>query len=270
MLRKSLMIMADKKEELEQEQAAVEQPATEESPNRSRYAAMFAEDNPNIDFEDKEARYGRMAEERESYRNLSKAGKRLSENLNKNRWVAAMIQDMFSDESGELDPITWMYKNGIDVQKAMEDEEYRKGAVEGLNTWLQKQSDGEKDDAQKDENALQAQQNLSDLAEELNLSDEQCNRMWNYLFNDVIAPGMNFEVSKDTWQMILHAMNYDQDIANAREESAMQARNEKHANKVKTFEESKVPPSFSQGQAQRVAPREKKEESLADFVRRNT
>ena len=26
-------------------------------PNRDRYAAMFGEDNPDVDFEDKEARY---------------------------------------------------------------------------------------------------------------------------------------------------------------------------------------------------------------------
>ena len=61
-------------------------------------------------------------------------------------------------------------------------------------------------------------------------------------------------------------MNYDTDIKNAREESAMQARNEKFENKVKSFDEGKVPPSFSQGSGQRVAPKKQKNESLKDWV----
>ena len=61
-------------------------------------------------------------------------------------------------------------------------------------------------------------------------------------------------------------MNYDTDIANAREESAMQARNEKFENKVKSFDEGKVPPSFSQGSGQRVSAPKKKKESLRDWV----
>lgn len=239
-------------------------------PNRDKYASMFAEDNPGMDFEDKESRYGRMAEERESYRKLRDSGKKLSENFNKRPWAAAMIQDIFDDETGELDPVSWMYRHGIDVQKAMEDDEYRQKCVEGLNAWLDKAANSEKSEEEMDNNALQAQQNLSDLAEELNLSDEQCNRMWNYLFNDVIAPGQKFEVSKETWQTILHALNYDQDIKNAREEAGIQARNEKHANKVKTFEEKQVPPTFSQGQKQPVVPKQQKRESNMDFIRKYT
>ena len=43
---------------------------TSARPNRDKYSSMFVEDNPDIDFEDKEARYGRMAQERDSYRKL--------------------------------------------------------------------------------------------------------------------------------------------------------------------------------------------------------
>lgn len=259
--------MAKEKDELMQQQAA-EQPVTEDRPNRTAYAAMFAEDNPDVDFEDKEARYGRMAEERKSYRDLSNAGRKLSANLAKKRWVGAMIQDLFADEKNELDPITWLYRNGIDVQKAMEDEAYRKGCVEGLQTWLSNQEAGEESAKEMDNNLQASVDALDAVSQELGISPEQCNRMWNHLFEDVIAPGMKGEVSKETWEMVLHAMNYDTDIKNAREEAGMQARNEKIQNKVKSFEESQVPPSFTQGQG-RVAPsRTKKEESLTDFVKR--
>jgi hypothetical protein len=61
-------------------------------------------------------------------------------------------------------------------------------------------------------------------------------------------------------------MNYDQDIANAREEAAMQARNEKFANKVKSFDDgNKIPPSFSQNGGQSVAQKQKKKSMSMDF-----
>ena len=238
----------------------------EERPNRAAYAKMFAEDNPDVDFEDKEARYGRMAEERENYRALSKSGKGLSEALDKNRWLGAMFQDLA--ENPDKDPISWMYDNGIDVQKAMEDEEYRKGVAEALAKQQQKQVEGEEAAKKKDENIERSANELDALSRELGLSDEQCDRMWMHLFQDVIVPGMDGEVSKDTWKMVHHALNYDQDIASAREEAGMQARNEKHANKVKTFdEEDKIPPSFNQGRGQKAAPSKKKNEGLMVFVK---
>ena len=237
-------------------------------PNRDAYSKMFVEDNPDIDFEDKEARYGRMAEERESYRSLQKSSRGLTEALDKNRWLGAMFQDLA--QNPDKDPVSWMYDNGIDVQRAMEDEEYRRQAAEGLVKWQQKQAAGEAAAKQKDDNLQASAEALDALSQELNISDEQCSRMWKHLFEDVIVPGMNGEVSKDTWQMVLHAMNYDQDMKNARAEAGMQARNEKIQNRVKTFDESRVPPSFSQGSGQRTAPQRQKKESLLDFVRRNS
>lgn len=256
----------DKKEEMQQK--AVEGAPVEERPNRARYAAMFGEDNPDVDFEDKEARYGRMADERESYRKLRSSGVGLSKALDKNRWLGAMFQDLA--ENPDKDPVSWMYDNGIDVQKAMEDEEYRKQAAEGLVKWQERQAAGEAAAEQKDANLEKSAEALDALSKEQGLSDAQCDRMWKHLFEEVIVPGMNGEVSKETWTMVLHAMNYDQDIQNARDESAMQARNEKLRNKVKSYEESEVPPSFTQGSGQAVAPKQPKKESLLDFVKRNS
>lgn len=233
-----------------------------ERPNRDKYSSMFAEDNPDVDFEDKEARYGRLVDERENYRSLRESGRGLSEALDKNRWIGAMFQDLAKNP--DKDPISWMYDNGIDVQKAMEDEEYRAKAAEGLKAFQKKQADGEKNAQQIDDNLAASADALDELSKEIGLSDEQCNRMWSHLFEEVVAPAMNGEVSKETWQLVKKALNYDADIQTAREESAMRARNEKFANKVKKFDDA-VPPSFSQGQAQGVAPKPKKKSMSMGF-----
>jgi len=242
--------------------AAVEQPAPR--PNRDKYASMFGEDNPDVDFEDKEARYGRMAEEREGYRKLKESGKKLSGILDKHRWLGAMLQD------DEENPLVWMAKNGIDIKAALDDPEVMQQVTDGFGEWTKRQAEGEAAEAAKDAAIANSIETLDALQQEYGISDEQKNRMLEYFWDEVWLPAWSGEVSKDTWTAIMHAMNYDQDMANAREEAAIQARNEKHANKVKNFEEKQVPPTFSQGGGQNATPRGNKKESLMDFVKRNS
>ena len=228
-------------------------------PNRDKYASMWKEDNPDVDFEDKEARYERMGRDREELRNLRKSGKQLTGILNKHRWVGAMLQDE------EENPLVWMAKNGIDIRAALEDPEVLQKVTDGFSEWEQKKAAGEAAEAAKDEAIAKSVEQLDAVQKEFGLSDEQKNRMFEYFWDEVWLPAWSGEVSKDVWTAIMHAMNYEQDITNAREEAAMQARNEKHANKVKTFDERQVPPSFSQGQGQQVTPKPKKKSMSMDF-----
>lgn len=243
--------------------AAGEAAAPSERPNRDRYSSMFAEDNPDVDFEDKEARYGRMAEERESYRRLKDSGTRFSQALDKNRWIGAMFKDLA--ENPDKNPLVWLVENGIDVRAALDDPEVMAQVDETFKNWQQKQVDGEAAEKAKDDAIVESLTALEGVQSEFGLSDEQRDRMWNHFWDEVFEPAFLGKVSKDVWVGLMHAMNYDTDMSNAREEAAMQARNEKHANKLKTFEEEQVPPSFSQGQG-RVAPKREKKESLRDFV----
>lgn len=243
-------------------QAAEAQPAR---PNRDRYASMFGEDNPDVDFEDKEARYGRMAEERERYRSLRESGKKLSGILDKHRWLGAMLTD------DEENPLVWMQKNGIDIRAALDDPEVMDKVTEAFNGWTQRQADGEAAEAAKDAAIEKSVEALDAVQAEFGLSDEQKNRMFEHFWDEVFLPAFAGEVSKDTWVALMHAMNYDTDMANAREEAAMQARNEKHANRLKTFDDGQTPPpSFSQGSSRQAPKREQKKESLRDFVIRNS
>lgn len=256
--------MAKEEKPIEKNAAAAETPATVPArPNRDKYASMFGEDNPDVDFEDKEARYGRMAEERENYRNLRKSGSQLSKALGNNRWLGAMFQDLA--ENPEKNPLVWLVENGIDVKAALDDPEVMAQVDEKFKNWQQKQIDGEAAEAAKDAAIDESLNALASVQQEFGLSDEQFDRMWEHFWDNVFAPAFKGEVTKDTWIALMHAMNYDQDMANAREEAAMQARNEKHTNKLKTYDEQQVPPSFSQGQGQRVKSERKKEGFFDDL-----
>lgn len=236
-------------------------------PNRDRYAAMFGEDNPDVDFEDKEARYERMAKDRDNYRKLKKSGSALSQSLESNRWLGAMFQDLA--EHPDKNPLVWLVENGIDVKAALDDPEVMAQVDEKFKNWQQKQVDGEAAQQAQDAAIDESLNALASVQQEFGLSDEQFDRMWNHFWDNIFAPAFQGKVEKDTWVAMMHAMNYDTDMQNAREEAAMQARNEKHANRLKTFDDGQTPPpSFSQGSS-RPAPRKQKEESMADFIRRN-
>lgn len=261
--------MAKEENKIEQQasspaQTGVEESAVPATPNRDRYSSMFAEDNPDIDFEDKEARYGRMAEERDNFRKLRDSGRRFSAILDKHRWLGAMLAD------NETNPLVWLSKNGVDIKSALEDQEALDKVTDAFNGWQQKQVDGEAAEKAQEEAIDKSLNELSSVQQQFGLSDEQFDRMWEYFWDEVFAPAFKGEVAKDTWIAIMHAMNYDNDIANAREEAALQARNEKHNNKVKTFDEQQVPPSFSQSGGGRTTSSQQKKESLMDFVRRNS
>lgn len=250
-----------KEDTIKEEGQATQQ---QERPNRDKYASMWKEDNPDVDFEDKEARYERMGRDREELRKLRTSGKQLTGILNKHRWLGAMLQD------NEENPLVWLAKNGIDIKAALDDPEVMQQVTDGFNSWTQKQTDGQAAEQAKDEALARSVEQLDAVQQQFGLSDEQKNRMLEYFWDELWLPAWSGEVSKDTWIAVMHAMNYDSDMANAREEAAMQARNEKHTNKLKTFDEQQVPPSFSPGSGQRAIPRtEKKEESLSDFIRRN-
>lgn len=228
-------------------------------PNRDKYASMWAEDNPDVDFEDKEARYERMGRDREELRKLRASGKQLTGILNKHRWLGAMLQD------GEEHPLVWMAKNGIDPRVALEDPEVLQKVTDAFSDWEKRQAEGEAAEAAKDEAIAKSVEQLDAVQQEFGLSDEQKNRMYEYFWDEVWLPAWSGEVTKDTWIAIMHAMNYDSDMQNAREEAAMQARNEKHTNKLKTFDEQQVPPSFSQGGGQAVTPKKKNKSMSMDF-----
>ena len=230
----------EKKQELGQEQEP--QPR----PNRDAYRESFAEDYPDIDFEDKEARYGAMVNDRKNYKEMRKAGRELSDVFERNSWMASMFMDL--KDNPDLDPITWMADNGIDINEAMQDEEYRQKIAKKIKKYQEDQLKGKEEDAQREENLMASKEALDGVAEKYGMDTDATNDMWRNFFENIIDPALRGEVSADTWELVRKANNYDADVANAREEGGIQARNEKIQNKLKKFDEgSKMPPTLSQG-----------------------
>lgn len=232
------------------------QPA--EHPNRDAYAKMYAEAYPDADFEDKESRYGNLINDRKRLNEYTEAGKGLSDIMDKNRWLGAMINDL--RENPELDPFTWMAQNGIDIQQALDDEDYRAKISQMLADHQQQQAEGEQHDEEVSQNLESvAAPNLQKVQQKYGFDDDTASQMFRDLFEKVVDPAFNGEVSEDVWDMVYKGLHYDDDVKSAREEGGMQARNEKMQNKVKKFDDN-VPPSLSQGGSPTVKkPKQKSE-----------
>jgi hypothetical protein len=232
------------------------QPAAEpEYPNRKAFSDRFSKRHKDIDFEDKEARYQALSDDDDRLGRYEESGKALSDVFEKHRWMASMLEDL--RENDDLDPISWMADNGIDISEALEDEEYRKEISDRIAAYQENQLKGEQAATEREQNLEKS----ADALEGLGVGEDEFNDLWNYFFNDVVAPVLRGEVSKETWEMVRKARNYDSDIENASKQGEMKARNEKIRNKVKDNVGSDVPPALSQGGSASAKPQPKKKKN---------
>lgn len=224
-------------------------------PNRTAYAEMYAEDYPDADFEDKEARYGNLINDRKRLREYTQAGRGLSDIMDRQPWLGAMINEL--RENPDQDPFTWMASNGIDIQEALSDEGYRTKIAEQLAEHQRKQAEGKKHDDEVARNMERnAAANLQKVQQKYGFDDDTASQMFRDLFEKIADPAFNGEVSEEVWDMIYKGLHYDEDVKSAREEGGMQARNEKMQNPVKSFDNN--PPSLSQAGNGRARKAERK------------
>lgn len=240
--------MAEEKKKNETEgMAAQEQPR----PNRDAYKKMFAEDYPDMDFEDKETRYGQMLNDRNQLRNYRESGKQLNSMLDKNRWLAQVLQELANNP--DMNPLEAIAQSGIDINEAMKDDETRQKVADKLAEYQQKQIEDEMENEQRTKNL----ENSARALQSIGVTNEEASDMWASFFTDIVDQALMGIVTAETWQMLMKAKNYDADIKTAKEQSAMMARNEKMQNNVKNFSQN-LPPSLGQGTNQTATARKPK------------
>lgn len=228
-------------------------PVEEERPNRKAFSERFKKRHSDIDFEDKESRYGAMNEDADLLSSYEESGKRLSETFDQNRWLAAMIMDLKNNP--DLTPIEWMASNGIDIQAALDDPEEGKKVATQIAKFQERKTDEDKHEKKILENLRKS----ADAMDELGLSDDEKNDLWEKTWK-IIGAAEDGEITSDTWRLFKNGYAYDDDVNSAREEGTMQGRNEKIQNKVKRSA-SDIPPTLSTGSGSAPTPQKKKKKS---------
>jgi len=240
------------------ESAEAATPPVDERPNRTAFSKRFSSRHKDIDFEDKEARYAAMNDDADALGKYEASGQALSKMLDNNKWLAAMVLD--STKKG-MHPLEWMASQGIDIKAALEDEELGKKVADQIAKFQEKVAEQEKHGQELSDNLLKSRQAM----DKLGLSDDEAADLWGKVWG-LIEDAERGEISADTWKLFSNAYNYDSDIASAREESAMQARNEKIQNKVRSSASEGIPPSLASSGAGNTPakPKTKKKSSFFD------
>ena len=267
--------MAKKNEEMTSPEAQLQDTEQEApmTPNRDAYSQMWGEDNADIDFEDKEARYGRAIDDRNELRERRKSDSALGGLFEQHDWLATMYMEL--KDNPDINPFVWLadfcQEQGISLQEVLDDPEAQKYLTKKMADHQKKQAEAKKKKAdsdaeakRKDENLQESLNALESVQSEMGLSDEDCLDMWGK-FWEMQEKSQQGIVDADTWKAFSKSRTYDADMETARNEGGMMARNEKIQNKVrKPSEDSEgMPPTLSQGMsgASRKAPEKKSETS---------
>lgn len=241
-------------------EAATDETSVDERPNRTAFSKRFSNRHSEIDFEDKEARYAAMNDDADLLGRYEESGKALSKVFDKHKWLAALAIDM--EKNPDDNPFDAMARLGIDVKTLLDDPEGGKKLAEIL---AKHNEDVAEQNAAADRTFANMQKSYERL---MNLYPDEVDDMWQQLYeiHDKVVSG---DISDDIWKMLHNANNYDSDISSARDEAAMQARNEKIQNKVRSSSTEGIPPSLSSSGAGNKPAKKQKRESFFDDIRSN-
>lgn len=231
-----------------QSSEAPEETVEEARPNRDEYSRMWSEDNDDIDFEDKEARYGRAIEDRNELRERRKADASLGKLFDEHEWLAVMASEL--RDNPDLDPFEWLEgfcnENDVSINEILDEPEARKRLTAKI-------AERQKENADKLAKSENIKSNLNKSYEAIakafpDKSPEEVDELW-LKFWQIIEQAEEGVVDTKTMTDFAHALSYEEDIENARAEGGMAARNEKIQNNVRRPSEDmdKMPPTLNQG-----------------------
>lgn len=237
-------------------EAATDEAPVDERPNRTAFSKRFSNRHSDIDFEDKEARYAAMNDDADLLGRYEESGKALSKVFDKHKWLAALAMDM--EKNPDDNPFDAMARMGIDVKTLLDDPEGGKKLAEIL-------AKHNEDVAEQNEATEKVTANMRKSLERLmKLYPDDAQDMWSQIYeiHDKVESG---DISDDIWKMLHNANNYDSDISSARDEAAMQARNEKIQNKVRSSANEGIPPSLSSSGAGNAPAKKKTKKRASSF-----
>uniref|UniRef100_UPI0025DAA362 hypothetical protein n=1 Tax=Prevotella sp. TaxID=59823 RepID=UPI0025DAA362 len=237
-------------------EAATDETSVDERPNRTAFSKRFSNRHSDIDFEDKEARYAAMNDDADLLGQYEQSGKALSKVFDKHKWLAALAMDM--EKNPDDNPFDAMARLGIDVKTLLDDPEGGKKLAEIL-------AKHNEDVAEQNEATEKVTANMRKSLERLmKLYPDDAQDMWSQIYeiHDKVESG---DISDDIWKMLHNANNYDSDISSARDEAAMQARNEKIQNKVRSSANEGIPPSLSSSGAGNAPAKKKTKKRASSF-----
>lgn len=224
--------------------------AVAEPSQRDRYRSRYREAYPDMDESDEEGFYTQAnanLDELEGYRQSNKA---LAETFDRNPTFAAML---LAAKDGE-NPFVYLAERGgpdLDFRALAEDPAFGEKMSKALLKFQEAELKGKQAQEEMKQNMQASIGALKELQQEKGLSDEDCRDLFVKFFDEIVGDGSKGLVKKETWQAVLKARSYDDDLASASEKARASALNEKVQNPLREYDEDVMPPTLTQGGAGR-------------------
>ena len=234
------------------------QPGNQQEPTntptqRERYRTRRKEAYPDVNEDDEEAYYGQAnkdLDELESYRENNKA---LADVFDKAPTLAGML---LAAKEGE-NPFVYLAEQAgpdLDIRELINDPDFGEKMSQALTKYQEGQVKGKQAQAEMQQNFQQSFDALKQIQQERGMSDEDCIALVEKMFGSeeddgIIGKAARGIVSKETWEAVLKAQNYDADMEEARQKAGAQAMNQRIQNPLKSFDDTEMPPTLSTGGA---------------------
>lgn len=241
--------------------------------SRDRLLERFAKDNPDVDFN---AENGQDV----LFDKILAALEQYDSELEGYKVNDKKIRDLFNTDpksgrfitswaAGGGNPITYLLDIfGPDLMDALQSEEGKAKVAESQAKWLERKAEEEKGESARMENYQNSIKDLVAFADENGLNDEQAVSIFEKA-NQIADEAMEGIYTRETYEMINKAVNYDDNVKKAREEGERDGRNTKIEERLgKVQKKPEMPPSLGGQGAAMPEPAPRQSDPTLDAIRR--
>lgn len=212
---------------------------------RERLAERYREKYPDMDFSAEGALEDRIMEDLDGYdgrmKKYDENSKRLTDLFASDPRSAAFLNAWASGE----DPVKFMLENfGDEFKAALDSPEGRDAFLESHNKWLEKRAKDKKLNEERDANFDRSMEILEEWRKKNNLTESQAVEVFMKI-HKMASDVVDGIYTEEYFDMAKKAMNYDNDVAAAREDGEVSGRNAKIEERLKeTAKEGVMPPAL--------------------------
>lgn len=182
---------------------------------------------PDRNFEDEEELFGAISDDYDQYEQENGEYKGREEALSKMFAADPRSAQFLTDMHNGQDPVLGLVRNfGIEVKDVLDDPEMQEKIAEANKDYVERIAKNKQLEEEYQKNTEQTLETLRQFQSERGLSDEQIDEIMKMAIG-IVSDGVVGKFAPETLDMIMKAMNYDTDVANAAEEGEIAGRNTK-------------------------------------------
>ena len=229
-------------------------PTTSEGPSkrdafRSRVGSRYSD----LDVNDEDAYYDRMAQMMDEYEGYEKSSQRMRDAVSKSPAMAEMLRA--AQQQDDFDPIVWMTENrGLDLDALRDDPEYAQKLADAHAKYIERDAQSKQIVSDMEANMPQSIEAVQAKASELGLSEEQTQEVVGRMYQ-IMEDLVHGKMDAELFAMLAKGASHDADVAAAHEEGQAQGLSTKIDEHLRTDAGRSPKPQGRQGAVAEARPR---------------